>query len=87
ASVLYGDGAIGGVINVVPKKPVAVPINTARAALGSDGVKRLAFDSGGPVGETVFYRLNVSANQADGWLRQNGAFANLAISGAVLYQA
>ncbi|MCG5248397.1 TonB-dependent receptor [Methylorubrum extorquens] len=87
ASVLYGDGAIGGVINVVPKKPVAVPINAARAALASDGVKRLAFDSGGPVGENVFYRLNVSANQANGWLRQNGDFSNLAISGAVLYQA
>ena len=87
ASVLYGDGAIGGVINVVPKKPVAVPINAARAALGSDGVKRLAFDSGGPIGENVFYRLNVSGNQANGWLRQNGDFANLAVSGSVLYQA
>jgi iron complex outermembrane receptor protein len=87
ASVLYGDGAIGGVINVVPKKPVAVPINAARAALGSDGVKRLAFDSGGPIGENVFYRLNVSGNQANGWLRQNGDFANLAVSGSILYQA
>lgn len=87
ASVLYGDGAIGGVINVVPKKPVAVPVNAARAALGSDGVKRLAIDSGGPIGESVFYRLNVSANQANGWLRQNGDFSNLAVSGAVLYQA
>ncbi len=87
ASVLYGDGAIGGVINVVPKKPVAAPITAARAALGSDGVKRLAFDSGGPIGESVFYRLNVSGNQANGWLRQNGDFANLAVSGSVLYQA
>ncbi|MGF3027097.1 TonB-dependent receptor [Methylobacterium aquaticum] len=87
ASVLYGDGAIGGVINVVPKKAVAVPINAARAALGSDGVKRLAFDSGGPVGENVFYRFNISGNQANGWLNRNGEFANLAISGSLLYQA
>ncbi|KAB7782738.1 TonB-dependent receptor [Methylorubrum populi] len=87
ASVLYGDGAIGGVINVVPKKPVAVPVNAARAALGSDGVKRLAVDSGGPVGENLFYRLNVSGNQVDGWLNQNGNFANLAVSGSLLYQA
>lgn len=87
ASVLYGDGAIGGVINVVPKKPVAVPVNAARAALGSDGVKRLAVDSGGPVGENLFYRLNVSGNQVDGWLNQNGDFTNLAVSGSLLYQA
>ncbi|WP_253369281.1 MULTISPECIES: TonB-dependent receptor [Methylorubrum] len=87
ASVLYGDGAIGGVINVVPKKPVAVPINAARAALGSDSVKRLAVDSGGPIGENLFYRLNVSGNQVNGWLNQNGDFANLAVSGSLLYQA
>jgi len=87
ASVLYGDGAIGGVINIVPKKPVAVPVNAASAALGSDGVKRLAVDSGGPVGENLFYRLNVSGNQVDGWLNQNGNFANLAVSGSLLYQA
>ncbi len=38
SSVLYGDGAIGGVINVVPKKPVFVPINAARAVVGTDGI-------------------------------------------------
>jgi iron complex outermembrane receptor protein len=47
SSVLYGDGAIGGVINVVPKKPVFTPINTARAVVGSDGIARLALDFGG----------------------------------------
>lgn len=40
SSVLYGDGAIGGIINVVPKKPTFVPINTARAVVGSDGIAR-----------------------------------------------
>jgi iron complex outermembrane receptor protein len=45
ASVLYGDGAIGGVINVVTKKPVFTPLNEARAAVGSDGLARLALDS------------------------------------------
>ncbi|MEH3146651.1 MAG: TonB-dependent siderophore receptor [Methylobacterium frigidaeris] len=87
ASVLYGEGAIGGVINVVPKKPTFVAINEARAAIGSDAVTRLALDSGGALGESVAYRLNVSANRAAGWLRENGDFQNLAISGALLYQA
>ncbi|KQT19825.1 TonB-dependent receptor [Methylobacterium sp. Leaf399] len=87
ASVLSGDGAIGGVINVVPKKPTFTTINAARVALGSDGVKRLAFDTGGALGDRVAYRLNVSANQADGWLRQNGEFSNLAVSGSLFYQA
>ncbi len=61
SSVLYGDGAIGGIINVVPKKPTFVPINTARAVVGSDGIARLALDSGGGIaqaeyGDTFAYR-------------------------------
>jgi iron complex outermembrane receptor protein len=91
SSVLYGDGAIGGVINVVPKKPVFVPINTARAVVGTDGVARLAFDSGGGIaqaeyGDTFAYRLNVSGNRADGWIRPNGDFRNLAVSAALLFR-
>ncbi|MCJ2138505.1 TonB-dependent receptor [Methylobacterium sp. E-066] len=91
SSVLYGDGAIGGVINVVPKKPVFVPINTARAVIGTDGVARLALDSGGALGreefgETFAYRLNISGNRADGWIRPEGDFRNLAVSAALLFQ-
>ena len=87
ASVLYGDGAIGGLVNVVTKKPSFTPINAARAAIGSDGTARLAFDSGGPIGESIAYRLNVSGNRSDGWMRPEGDFRNLAVSGALLFQA
>ncbi|MFC5557127.1 TonB-dependent receptor [Methylobacterium iners] len=87
ASVLFGEGAIGGIINVVPKKPTFVSINEARAAVGSDGIRRLALDSGGAVGEQFAYRFNISGNVANGWLRENGDFRNLAISGSLLYQA
>ncbi len=87
ASVLFGEGAIGGIINVVPKKPTFVSINEARAAIGSDGIKRLALDSGGAIGDQLAYRFNISGNVAEGWLRENGDFRNLAISGSLLYQA
>ncbi|HEV7440919.1 MAG TPA: TonB-dependent receptor plug domain-containing protein, partial [Methylobacterium sp.] len=87
ASVLYGDGAIGGVINVVTKKPVFVPLNEARAVLGSDGIARLALDSGGPIGESLAYRLNVSGNRTEGWISPDGSFRNLAVSGALAFQA
>jgi iron complex outermembrane receptor protein len=87
ASVLYGDGAIGGVVNVVTKKPVFTPLNEARAALGSDGLARLALDSGGPIGEALAYRLNISGNRAEGWIAPDGRFRNLAVSGALTLQA
>ena len=86
ASVLYGDGAIGGIINVVTKKPTFVAINEARAAGGSDGSARRALDSGGPIGDAVAYRLNLSGNRADGWMRPEGDFRNLAVSAALLFQ-
>ncbi|WP_375463290.1 TonB-dependent receptor [uncultured Methylobacterium sp.] len=87
ASVLYGDGAIGGVINVVPKKPTFTPINVVRGGLGTDGIARLALDSGGPIGDAVAYRLNISGNRAGGWISPEGDFRNLAVSGAILLQA
>lgn len=87
ASVLYGDGAIGGVVNVVSKKPLFTSLNVARVGLGEDGVARAAIDTTGPVGESLAYRLNVSGNRAGGWLTPEGDFRNLAVSGALTLQA
>ncbi|MEE7458679.1 TonB-dependent siderophore receptor [Methylorubrum populi] len=87
ASVLYGDGAIGGVVNVVSKKPLFTPLNVARVGFGEDGVARAAIDTTGPVGESLAYRLNVSGSRAGGWLTPEGDFRNLAVSGALTLQA
>lgn len=91
ASVLYGDGAIGGVVNVVPKKPTFSAVNAGRAVIGSDGLARLALDSGGAIGQAEFgdtfaYRLNVSGNRGDGWVSPVGDFRSLAVSGALLFR-
>ncbi|WP_232631205.1 TonB-dependent receptor [Methylobacterium sp. Leaf118] len=87
ASVLYGEGAIGGIVNVVSKKPLFTPLNVARVGFGSDGLVRAAIDTTGPIGESLAYRLNVSGNRADGWISPNGEFRNLAVSGALTLQA
>ncbi|ACK83694.1 TonB-dependent receptor [Methylorubrum extorquens] len=87
ASVLYGDGAIGGIVNVVSKKPLFTPLNVARFGLGEDGIARAAVDSTGPIGESLAYRLNVSGNRAGGWITPEGDFRNFAVSGALTLQA
>ncbi|MFC6391563.1 TonB-dependent receptor [Methylorubrum zatmanii] len=87
ASVLYGDGAIGGIVNVVSKKPLFTPLNVARFGLGEDGIARAAVDSTGPIGDSLAYRLNVSGNRAGGWITPEGDFRNLAVSGALTLQA
>src|SRR5207253_835596 len=57
ASVMYGEGAIGGVVNVIPKKPMRAPIaNELQLTGGTQKTARAAFDSGSAVNENVPYR-------------------------------
>ncbi|MBA2125443.1 TonB-dependent siderophore receptor [Hyphomicrobium methylovorum] len=87
ASVLYGEGAIGGVINVVPKKPTDYFVNEAEVAVGTDFSRRIGLGSGGPINDRLSYRIDVAGEQSDGWLKQEGEFQNLALSGAVKLKA
>lgn len=69
ASVLYGEGAIGGAINTIPKKPQRGAItHEARVAYGSDDTWRTAYGSGGAVDEHWSYRFDISRNHSDGYV-------------------
>ncbi|MET4576707.1 TonB-dependent receptor [Ottowia thiooxydans] len=83
ASVIYGDGAIGGVVNVIPKKPLRGPIrNEVQGTLGTDGKRALAFGSGGAINEQWSYRVDVSGDRSDGWV-DRGDSSNRTFSGAL----
>jgi iron complex outermembrane receptor protein len=83
ASVMFGEGAIGGVVNVIPKKPVRGPIeNELQLTGGTEKTARVAFDSGGAVNENVSYRFAVNANRSSGWV-DRGNSNSLMVSGAV----
>ncbi|MCA0189010.1 MAG: TonB-dependent receptor plug domain-containing protein, partial [Proteobacteria bacterium] len=74
ASVLYGEGAIGGAINTIPKKPQRGEIaHEARVAYGSDDTWRTAYGSGGAVDERWSYRFDVSRNRSDGYVDRGGS--------------
>lgn len=65
ASVLNGDTAIGGIVNVVTRKPQRnVTSREAMLAYGSHGTARAGLDLGGAVGETGAYRLDFSHNDS-----------------------
>jgi iron complex outermembrane recepter protein len=67
SSVLYGNGAIGGVVNVVPRQPNPLRReNAVRIAGGSFTTFRGAFDSAGPIDRATSYRFDVSQNYANG---------------------
>lgn len=87
ASVMYGNGAIGGVINVIPRRPNRfMTENNARVAIGSNNTVRGAFGRGGPVNDRAAYRFDVSHNRTDGWV-ERGDSNSTAVSGAVSFVA
>lgn len=86
ASVMYGEGAIGGAINVISKMPLTVQRNEAEVSLDSNMTKRLAVDSGGPINKDVSYRVTAIGNMSDGWVDRDKT-SNVAVSAAVRVQA
>ncbi len=83
ASVIYGEGAIGGVVNVIPRKPTTGPIeNEIQATVGTEDTQRLAFGSGGAVNDKLSYRFDISGDHSGNWV-DRGDSRNLSVSAAV----
>ncbi|WP_418125287.1 TonB-dependent receptor [Variovorax sp. 160MFSha2.1] len=74
ASVLDGEGAIGGVVNFVTKRPDRNnPNKEALLSYGSYGSTRAAFGFGGALGDASAYRLDYSRNDTKvGTIARNG---------------
>ncbi|PRG44740.1 TonB-dependent receptor [Burkholderia gladioli] len=68
ASVLYGEGGLGGVINVVPKAPQRERETSLLVGAGSYGQKRFALDTTGALGPMLSYRFHVNDDRQNGWV-------------------
>ncbi len=83
ASVMYGQGAIGGVINIVSRQPsTQAQEGQVELAFGEDQRSHAAVDLTGPLNEEWAYRFDVSYNQADNWI-DRGDSDSLAIAGTL----
>ncbi|WP_183379376.1 MULTISPECIES: TonB-dependent receptor [unclassified Herbaspirillum] len=83
ASVIYGDGAIGGVVNVVPKKPSRGPIESEVGfTVGTNNTQKMNFGSGGAIDDKWSYRVDISGDRSDGWV-DRGYSNNLSVSAAL----
>ncbi|MBO8126440.1 MAG: TonB-dependent receptor [Firmicutes bacterium] len=81
SSSLYGNAAVGGVVNIITKKGFK-PQNEVQVAAGSYNEKELAVTTAGPVDEVTYYRLNVGTDSGEGpqehsAYRHNTLFASL----------
>lgn len=72
ASVLYGEGAIGGVVNFVTKRPDRNnPSREAMISYGSFGTVRAGAGIGTAVGEEGALRIDFSHMQTNGYIERN----------------
>lgn len=71
SSVLYGEGAIGGAINVIPKKPTQGAIkNKARFTVGSFDTYRAAYSSSGGLNDKLSYVGSLHTGKSNGWMHR-----------------
>ncbi|MDF8332722.1 TonB-dependent receptor [Novosphingobium sp. HBC54] len=85
SSVLYGQGALGGAVNVITKRP-----NTTRtevdgeASYGAQNSWHVAAGAGGPLGNTLSYRADGSYRRSDGYV-DRGESSSYALSAALRF--
>ncbi|MGZ3537388.1 MAG: TonB-dependent receptor plug domain-containing protein, partial [Thermodesulfobacteriota bacterium] len=82
-SVLYGDNAVGGVVNIITKTPEKAFSANAEAAGGSYGYNRESASVGGKWGPLSAI-LNASHNSTEGY-RKNGFLRAEDVGGKLIY--
>ena len=70
ASVLFGQGSPGGIVNLVTKKPLAEPYYSISGTIGSFDTYRGELDFSGPLNDskTVRYRLTMAYENNDSFI-------------------
>jgi iron complex outermembrane receptor protein len=69
ASLLYGANEVGGIVNTITKRPLAVRRHEIGLVVGNDGYVRPTLDLTGPIdsGGRVRYRLNAAHDRGNSY--------------------
>ncbi len=84
AGALYGDQAVGGVINIITRRPEEAA-HSAAARTGSFDYRGLQFNSSMQLNENLGYRLSAETFSSDHY-RDNNAEDNTNFSGVLDYE-
>jgi len=84
-TVLYGDNAAGGVINIITKTPAEGFAAKGGVTFGSYGRKRLEASAGGGHGR-IAASINASFDETDGY-RENNRYESKDIGGKIVFDA
>lgn len=72
ASLMFGEGSVGGAVNYISKSPNRTAQSEALISYGSWGNFRAGVGTGGPVvADKVFYRVDLSHSQNEGYVDGN----------------
>ncbi|HVJ35884.1 MAG TPA: TonB-dependent siderophore receptor [Terriglobia bacterium] len=87
ASILYGQGNLGGIVNLVSKQPTETPIHELQLTLGSDDRYQGAFDFGGSLSgdDELTYRF-VSLFRMSDTMIDNVTDNRIAISPSIAWK-
>ncbi len=87
ASVLYGQGNPGGIVNMVSKRPTAEPLREVIVGLGNRKRRQISFDFSGPLNAdaTLMYRLTGTGVERDTQIDFND-FRQYAIAPALTWR-
>lgn len=83
ASMLFGRGSTGGVINQVSKQPTLVDRYLGSVTVGSYGYKRAAIDLNKAIGESTGLRVNGMIHDADSFRGDGPHYERAGIAPAV----
>ena len=68
---LYGRNATGGAVNYVSKKPTETLEGDVSLTVAEFGYTNLEAAVGGPISDTLGYRLAIAKTDSDGWMENN----------------
>lgn len=86
ASVMFGQGSVGGSVNVVTKRPSFTKRETSfLLGLGSFRTYRAGLSTGGPISDQVAYQVAVSRVGSNGYV-QRGDNSSWALSGSITFK-
>src|SRR5688572_4365803 len=84
ASVLYGEGAIGGAVNYIPRQPLrSERVTDVLLSGGSYDTYRVGLNTTGPLTNRMAYQFGVIGTSSDGYV-DNGDWQRLSLASSLL---
>ncbi|PCJ42234.1 MAG: membrane receptor protein [SAR86 cluster bacterium] len=77
SSVLFGEGGIGGAINIIPRTPQFERSGAVRLMMGQDNSSFIGIDYTDSINDSLAYRLDYSNKQSDNWVNNGESDAEM----------